>query len=253
MHGLESSMFQSLREFIKYMLTGRGLFVLPYPQIAIFCRSALLDEDMRNVVQHPSQTDSRDPDNIPNIEIIPIPYDASEQKTDLQGEGAFSLLCALLRPKSIGTVRLTSTDAQVRPACDLGSLTVKEDYLVMRKVIRLALRIGRQMREQGYPLRDLYVPQSESDTDLDDFIHHSGRTTYHYSSTCRMAPEDDVIPGVVDDELRVYGVHGLRIADASVFPSIPATHLQAPVVMVAEKCADFLRAELLHSRSTYMP
>jgi choline dehydrogenase len=53
------------------------------------------------------------------------------------------------------------------------------------------------------------------------------------------------MPGVVDDELRVYGVHGLRVADASVFPSIPATHLQAPVVMVAEKCADFLRAELM--------
>jgi choline dehydrogenase len=245
MHGLESSMFLGLREFIKYMLTGRGLFLLPNPQIAIFCRSALLDEDLRNIVQHPSQTDPRDPDNIPDIEILPIPYDASESKCDLQGEGAFSLLCVLLRPKSSGTVRLTSTDARVRPACDLGSLTVKEDYLVMRKVIRLALRIGRQMREQGYPLRDLNVPQSESDTDLDDFIHHAARTTYHYSSTCRMAPEEDEMPGVVDDELRVHGVRGLRVADASVFPSIPATHLQAPAVMVAEKCADFLRVELM--------
>lgn len=199
---------------------------------------------MRTVVNHPSQTDSRDPDNIPDIEIMPIPYDASEWKCDLQGEGAFSLLCALLRPKSIGTVRLTSMDARVRPACDLGSLTAEEDYLVMRKAIRLALRIGRQMREQGYPLRDLDVPQSESDTDLDDFIRHGARTTYHYSSTCRMAPEDGAVPGVVDDELRVHGVQGLRVADASIFPSIPATHLQAPAVMVAEKCADFLRAEL---------
>jgi len=244
MHGLEGSMFLGLWEFVKYMLTGRGLFLLPSSQIAIFCRSALLDDDMRNVVQHPSQTDSHDPDNIPDIEIMPIPYDASESKCDVQGDGAFSLLCVLLRPKSSGTVRLTSTDARVRPACDLGSLTVKEDYLVMRKAIRLALRIGRQMREQGYPLRDLDVPQSESDTDLDDFIHHAARMTYHYSSTCRMAPEDDVMPGVVDDELRVYGVRGLRVADASVFPSIPAAHLQAPAVMVAEKCADFLRAEL---------
>ena len=208
-------MFLGLWEFVKYMLTGRGLFLLPSSQIAIFCRSALLDDDMRNVVQHPSQTDSHDPDNIPDIEIMPIPYDASESKCDVQGDGAFSLLCVLLRPKSSGTVRLTSTDARVRPACDLGSLTVKEDYLVMRKVIRLALRIGRQMREQGYPLRDLDVPQSESDTDLDDFIHHAARTTYHYSSTCRMAPEDDVMPGVVDDELRIYGVRGLKNVQVS--------------------------------------
>jgi choline dehydrogenase len=56
-----------------------------------------------------------------------------------------------------------------------------------------------------------------------------------------MAPEDDVRPGVVDDELRVHGVEGLRIADASIFPDVIATHLQAPVVMVAEKCADMIK------------
>jgi choline dehydrogenase len=240
MHSLVSSMFLSLREFIKYMLTGRGLFLLPNPQIAIFCRSALLDEDLQNVVQHTSQT----------IPVIRTTYLTSKsclfrmtllsrcviykERVPSRYSASFCIpsqaeLCAL-RPRMPESVQSVTS--------------VKEDYAAMRKVIRLSLRIGRQMREQGYPLRDLDVPQSESDTDVDDFIYHAARTTYHYSSSCRMAPEDDQMPGVVDDELKVYGVRGLKVGDASVFPLIPAAHLQAPAVMVAEKCADFLRAEL---------
>ena len=56
-----------------------------------------------------------------------------------------------------------------------------------------------------------------------------------------MSPETNATPGVVDDELRSHGVQGLRVVDASVFPIIPATYLQAPAVMVAEKCPDFLK------------
>ncbi|KZO97716.1 GMC oxidoreductase, partial [Calocera viscosa TUFC12733] len=65
----------------------------------------------------------------------------------------------------------------------------------------------------------------------------------HYSSTCRMAPEegDPDGPGVVDDELRVHGVESLRVADASIFPKILSVHLQAPVVMVGEKCPDMIK------------
>lgn len=85
------------------------------------------------------------------------------------------------------------------------------------------------------------MPASTSDADLDAFIKEWGRTTYHYSSSCRMAPEDDTIPGVVNDELQVHGVRGLRVADSSIFPQIPATHLQAPSVMVAEKCAELIK------------
>lgn len=89
---------------------------------------------------------------------------------------------------------------------------------------------------------DSHVPASTTDADLDQFITEWARTTYHYTSTCRMAPEDDENPGVVDDELFVHGIQKLRIADSSVFPQIIATHLQAPSVMVAEKCAELLKS-----------
>ena len=107
--------------------------------------------------------------------------------------------------------------------------------------VKLALALSRVVRRQGYPLRNLNVPKSEGDQDLDDFIRANVKSTFHYSSSCRMAPEDE--GGVVDDMLRVHGISGLRIADASVFPTIPATHLQAPTVMVGERCADFLAKE----------
>jgi len=149
----------------------------------------------------------------------------------------------ILRPVSSGTVRLASSDPSDPVICDLGTLSAASDWEIIRTSLRLSLRIAAHMRSNGYPLKDYRVPASASDEDLDAFIEEWGRTTYHYASSCRMAPEDDFIPGVVDDELRVYGVKGLRLADSSIFPQVPATHLQAPTVMVAEKCAELIKRQ----------
>lgn len=104
------------------------------------------------------------------------------------------------------------------------------------------LRLKDEMALDGYPIVDQSVPESTDPLHLDEHINQWGQSINHYTSTCRMAPEDDVKPGVVDDELKVYGVHGLRIADSSVFPNILATHLQAATVVVGEKCADMLKS-----------
>ena len=96
------------------------------------------------------------------------------------------------------------------------------------------------MAALGYDISPHLLPQSSSDSDIDDFIREYSRSTTHYCSTCRMAPEhsgDGSIGGVVDDRLRVHGICGLRVADASIFPEILSTHLAAPTVAVAEKCA----------------
>lgn len=135
-------------------------------------------------------------------------------------------------------MRLRSRDPRKRPACDLNVLSSPNDMAVLRSGLRLALGLARTVRKRGFPMHGLIVPASDSDADLDAHIRGYAQTTFHYSSTCRMAPEAE--QGVVDDELRVHGVKGLRVADASVFPSIPACHLQAPVVMIGERCADFV-------------
>ena len=113
---------------------------------------------MKTVVPRPSQVDPRDPNNVPDIEVMPIPYNPSDWEFNLKGDGAFSFLYVLLPPKSLGSVRLVSKDARDHPSCDLGSLAVEENFIVVRKAIGLALQLGRQMKEQGYPLRNLHVP-----------------------------------------------------------------------------------------------
>ena len=98
------------------------------------------------------------------------------------------------------------------------------------------------MRAAGYAARDFSAPASDADAAVDAFAAAHGQSFFHFAGTCRMAPRGDPAgAGVVDDALCVHGVRGLRVCDASVFPQVPAAHLQAPVIAVAEKCADMVR------------
>jgi choline dehydrogenase len=173
-------------------------------------------------------------------------YDSGDDKTFDKSKGVYSFLSVLLHPKSKGFVRLTSRDPTARLHIDLNYLSDPSDFGPLRASLRLTLRIRENMRALGYPLQDWEGPAGEDDQALDNFIRRPerNRSTYHYSSTCRMAPEDDKDGGgVVDDELKVHGVKGLRVADSSIFPWVLGAHLQAPTVAVAEKCADMILME----------
>jgi choline dehydrogenase len=85
-----------------------------------------------------------------------------------------------------------------------------------------------------------YPPSSAiSDEDLLDFARRRGGTAWHLVGTCRMGPESDPL-AVVDDQLRVRGIANLRIADASVMPTIPSGNTQIPTMMIAEKASDLI-------------
>lgn len=228
----------AVRELFKYLFTNKGMFGTQVQHANLVLPSALLDENSR--IGSDKDLNGYDPSNIPDIEVMLIPVNPTDRQFDglSKWSGTFSYLCTVLRPESTGTVRLASGDAKDQPLCDLGILSNSADRIPLRKVLRLALTLGRSVREAGYPLKDILVPANETDDGLDAFANDNLTTTYHYSSSCRMGEEAAM--GVVDDELRVHGISGLRIADASIFPEIPACHLQAPVVMVAERCADFL-------------
>ncbi|KAJ7777346.1 alcohol oxidase [Mycena metata] len=232
-----------LLHVLKYILLGTGLLSVTSQRTTIFVRTALLDERMELSSVTPAEQDARDPQNAPDIEIQPLPTHLSENNkpSPMDDIGVFSILVTFLRPKSFGSIRLASADPHTRPAIDVGFLTQADDLPIVRKGVRFGLRLAQQMRARGYPLGDLSVPKAEDDTSLDAFIRKNMSTTYHYTSTCRMAPEDDPQPGVVDDELRVHGVDGLRVADCSIFPDIVSVHTMAPAVVVAEKCADFVK------------
>ncbi|KAJ3892752.1 GMC oxidoreductase [Lentinula edodes] len=240
---LLGSPLRAATEFLKYAIFGKGLLSQQVQQFNITLPSALLDEHSRIPSDTPeTQLDAQDPQNIPDIEVMFLPVNPTNRTFQGLGRsfGIFSYLCTVLSPQSHGSLRLSSSNPRDRPRCDLGMFNDNVDRLPLRKALKLALALAQEVRKTGYPLEDLSIPEDTTDERLDEFSNQNVMSTFHYSSSCRMDTEENL--GVVDDELRVHGVVGLRIADASIFPRVPACHIQAPVVMVAERCAAFIHA-----------
>ena len=245
LHRLEVNPLYILRELFTYLTGGGGALACPFLPISTFIPTRLLDPTTHALSSAPAAAlDSHVPANRPDIEIMHIANNCADAETDKIG--VFSLQVTLIRPRSEGSVRLATANPRARPDVDLGYLGDAADYEPLRKGIRVALRVFEEVRKQGYPvLRDLQVPPDKgaNDETLDAFIRSHLRTCFHYASTCRMGNEArGERPSVVDAELRVHGVRGLRVCDASVFPEIIGSHTMAPVVAVAEKCADLLKA-----------
>ena len=239
-HQLQSNAFKATVELAKYVLAGRGLFSHPLELRSTFVPTRLLDEHSALAINDPSELDASVPENRPDIEFMHIPSNVSD--VDLPGKGIFTLNTVLIRPKSSGTVRLQTSNPRARPEIELGFFSAPEDIVPLRKGVRLAMRLADDVVKQGYPLKNLLVPEGPTDVDIDKFIRANAGTSYHYTSTCRMGAEaHGPRRSVVDTELRVHGVQGLRVCDASVFPEIIGSHTMAPAVVVAEKCAAMLR------------
>ncbi|TFK81138.1 GMC oxidoreductase [Polyporus arcularius HHB13444] len=242
LHELEVSPLKAGAELVKYVFTGRGMFSLPFQASCTVVPSRLLDADGSFSSKDPKELDASVPENRPEIELMHLTSNSIDY--DIPGKGLFTLLVAHIRPKSYGSVRLATGNPRERPEVDLGFFSNPDDYVALRKGLRLGLRVAADVQKQGYPLEDLIVPEGKSDEDLDAFIRSNVRTVFHYTSTCRMGQQPHgERPSVVDAELRVHGVDGLRVCDASIFPEILGAHTMAPVVMVAEKCADMIKKD----------
>jgi choline dehydrogenase len=155
------------------------------------------------------------------------------------GGWVFVLATSLMLARSQGTVRLTSTDPEAALAIDHRYFSDPADLEALCDGVELATRLAATP-----PLADLLSPAPAAvhwaDRDeLRALILKHANTTYHPSSTCRMGPADD--PGaVVDQAGRVHGLAGLRIADASIFPTSPRANIQATIVATAEKLASVI-------------
>ncbi|KAF8993390.1 GMC oxidoreductase [Cyathus striatus] len=233
-----------IKEFLLYIFFGTGLLLAPMLELSIFLQIQLFNKDFSKMKATLKEQDARLPENIPDIEIMPIAFG---EPTTLRpyGSGGLTFFVVNLQPNSLGSVTLSSRDPFSNPVVDLNFFETEHDWNIIRQGVKLGLKIQQEMSALTYPIAAHHVPESESDADVEAFIQEHCRTTTHYSSTCRMAPEydGDGIGGVVDDRLRVHGICRLRIADASIFPQILSTHLAAPVVAVAEKCADMIKED----------
>ena len=138
-------------------------------------------------------------------------------------------------------MRVKSADPFEKPIIQPRYLEHETD----RRVLLAAMKLARQMIStkplQPYYDYEIYPGKDiQSDDELMQVAKERGTTTFHPMGTCRMAPQSDPT-AVVDDQLRVYGIKGLRVVDASVMPMMPSANLNAPTIMIAEKAADMIR------------
>ncbi len=146
------------------------------------------------------------------------------------------------KPRSRGRLDPTSADPSVKPALDFRYFTDEDDYdgRTLVEGIRIARRIARTEPLAGWLKREVCPgPEVTDDEELSAYARQVAHTVYHPAGTCRMGATDDPL-AVVDPELRVRGLDGLRIADASVFPTMPAVNPMIGVLMVGEKCAELI-------------
>ncbi|TDG07955.1 GMC family oxidoreductase [Paraburkholderia guartelaensis] len=149
----------------------------------------------------------------------------------------YSLHVCVLRPVSRGTVTLASADARVAPTIDPRFLSDPRDLDALAQGARLARRILDAPALAQLGGREIYTHGAQSDAQLRETIARHADTIYHPVATCRMGGD---ARSVVDPQLRVRGVTGLRIADASVMPTLIGGNTNAPSVMIGERAADFI-------------
>lgn len=155
----------------------------------------------------------------------------------------------ILRPKSRGRISLRTANPFHHPVVDFNYFSHPDDIKVgvqgIRKILELLeqpsfRRIGARLQDTPIPGCTQFPPYS--DEYFECFTRHITLTIYHYSGTCKMGPPSDP-DAVVDERLRVYGVKGLRVVDASIMPEIPAGHTNGPTMMIAEKAADMIKRD----------
>ncbi|KAF7874309.1 hypothetical protein EAF04_002981 [Stromatinia cepivora] len=197
---MATSPFRIALELLKYIFFRVGLFSIPVQTLALYVRSRMIKEDSTGIVEAFSK--SSDPQSlIPDIELMPLStsamdnFDEPEFKNIFSKTPIFCVLATILRPKSRGTVRLASDNPHDKPKVDFGILSDASDYSIARSAVRLSLSIGDRMRASGFPLlRNITFPAEKQELDvrnnnteeMDKFIRHRMRTTFHYASTCRV-------------------------------------------------------------------
>ncbi|MGW7521076.1 GMC family oxidoreductase [Streptomyces sp. NPDC054796] len=175
-----------------------------------------------------------------------IPFTDNPERLGYQRpEHGVSMTPNIPKSRSRGRLYLTSSDPEVKPALDFRYFEDEDDYDGRTLVdgIKIARRIARSEPFAKWLKREVAPgPEVTSDEDISEYARKVAHTVYHPAGTCRMGAADDAL-AVVDPELRVRGMAGIRIVDASVFPTMPAVNPMIGVLMVGEKAVDLIRLD----------
>ncbi|MBD9499499.1 GMC family oxidoreductase N-terminal domain-containing protein [Pseudomonas sp. PDM23] len=175
----------------------------------------------------------------PDIQLHAVIGPIDDHGRKLHWGHGFSCHVCVLRPKSIGNVGLNSADPFAAPRIDPNFLGHDDDVSTLLKGYRMVQDIAGQAPLARYGLKDLYGQNLSSDEQLIELLRKRTDTVYHPVGTCKMGSDE---MAVVDGQLRVHGIEGLRVVDASIMPTLVGGNTNAPSIMIAERAAEWIIA-----------
>ena len=211
------------REAIKYALWGEGFLASTAVPIRMYFRT-------RPGLETPDAT----------ISIAPFLYERVGHERRISARRGITMNVNVLRSESTGSIHIKSADPAEPPAIRFNFLSARAD----RDGVLAAIRKGRELMATS-PLKEMtgeeIAPGAslQSDEEILEWVRNNAETTYHPVGTCKMGNDP---MAVVDPELRVRGIEGLRVADASIMPTLTSGNTNAPCIMIGEKCAAMVLA-----------
>jgi choline dehydrogenase len=179
----------------------------------------------------------------PDLQLTFMPLAVKPGSVDSVPEHAFQVHLDLMRPKSLGHVKARTANPKQPPSILFNYMADPRDRADMRAGIRLTREVLAQKAMQPFAGDEIFPGiDVKSDDALDAWARQAIETCYHPVGTCKMGRDGDPL-SVVDSELKVHGLTGLRVIDASIMPAIVSGNTNAPTIMIAEKASDMLRGK----------
>ena len=221
-YSMRKGLLRTLGVGLGYMLFGQGSGRLNFLESGAFLRSR--------------------PDlDRPDLQIHTVLAIMQEHGKVQVAKDGFTFHVCQLRPESRGRIGLRSADPLDDPAIFANYLSTEEDRRALREGVKMVREVAAQAALTPYRGAELSPgPEVRTDAEIDDWVRRTAETIYHPVGTCRMGVAGDP-KAVVDAELKVQGLSGLRVVDASVMPTLIGGNTNAPTIMIAEKIADAIR------------
>jgi choline dehydrogenase len=210
-------------ETIRYVVTGKGALTMGVTSAQVFCRSR---EGLAS----------------PDLQLLFTPASSDPMRIgELERESGMTVAICVVRPDSRGMIMATSTDPLAKPAIRPNYISASEDLRVMTAGFRHTRRIFAAPSMAEHSAGEIIPGRSvDSDLDVAGYARRAGNTLYHPVGTCRMGEDPRA---VVDSRLRVRGIGGLRVIDASIMPTLTTGNTNAPTIMIGEKGAQMIRED----------
>ncbi|CAD5109393.1 GMC family oxidoreductase [Zestomonas carbonaria] len=173
----------------------------------------------------------------PDVQLNAVVAIIDNHNRTLHWGHGFSCHVCVLRPKSVGSLGLRSADPAAPPRIDPNFLAHDDDVQTILKGYRMTREICEQSPMSRFALKDMYSAGLDSDEQLIELLRRRTDSVYHPVGTCKMGNDENA---VVDSQLRVHGIQGLRVVDASIMPTLVGGNTNAPSIMIAERAMEWI-------------